>query len=427
MSTTITVLNFKSALMDAHIAKASGTLKVIEPPTGSHFAVTVEFDAKIIKTIEKDPLLQQQMQVAAKKVYDELIDAIADNVKKADKEGIKLEDTNQLKKLPQLKIALDHDNDRAEAKAASEAQADVQKVWESLKSKHEEYKQYKIKAAVSVAAGAGGLAVSLALVGGSVATGGASAAFGVIGTIKSGLALAEQITSLALSAEMALKVLRVEIQTLHANLAASMAKKYAVQANEYAAAVVKTFVGISQPTVKKCREHLETVEQKINGIDLDSHELAKDLNKILADIPSFKKAFLASARTRLEKHPSSKAMAQLAGITSRLEAYVTPTEKEVAKLIDNIHALQARVKTTSGHVDELGVKLNFMEGKIDTKGPAYLEMALKAIDVPLALIGDGNAMVKGVGDFAKNLAPSVADFAIDRVSAKVFDGSFLEV
>ena len=76
MAAKIPLLNMASSSMDRGIAGKAGTLQCMTAPTGMSFSVELEVDDKIAKEVAKDPLVNQEMKDAVKKVYDDLVERI---------------------------------------------------------------------------------------------------------------------------------------------------------------------------------------------------------------------------------------------------------------------------------------------------------------------------------------------------------------
>jgi len=94
----------------------------------------------------------------------------------------------------------------------------------------------------------------------------------IIGMWKSALTLAKEIGSAALEIEKSQALLSKYMKAVEA-----IAKKgkAAAKANEYGAAFVKQFLGEAQPNIKGCGSQLETIIQKLTGVEIKSHDCGK--------------------------------------------------------------------------------------------------------------------------------------------------------
>ncbi len=230
-------------------------LRMVKPPALS-FKVVVELDKKMEKGAEKDPLLIQEFQNAAMEVYDQTVKTIEQKCKVFDKGFLEMvskgaSKSDLKKQLDGLNNAIK--NDVKVAEKAAEIQ--VAKAWASLQKKRKEWSKFRIKIATTIVGTLAGLAVSIAAMATSPFSGGAGAALGIIGFVKSGVTLATEIGKIAISIDAAKKVVELNLKVVE-----TAAKKSGVYAaNEISGAVFSEFVGISQPTIKSTEGAADTL------------------------------------------------------------------------------------------------------------------------------------------------------------------------
>ena len=419
---------FDKPSMDADIAGAAGALQVLQPPKGMKFKVEVEFDSQIEKAAGKDPLLQQKMQEAAKKVYADLVAAIGKNLQATDKGGVILRDANQGDKLQKLVTVVNAGIKGAADVANGQAEKAVLAVWEAQKTKVKEYAKYRVKIAVAITTNVASLAVSIGLLASTPFHLGVGTPLGIIGMIKNVVTITREVVSAAQEVEQSQAVLRFQVNQMQGFLKKSESDPEAVKlskagkANEYHAAVVQTFFGISQPCIKTCEKNLGTAKNKLKGIELGCHSLAKDLAGLLVLNDKLKAEFMAEAKKKLDAHPNPKAAGTLGTIKSTLDAYLKPNETLVGEGLTAVHAAvkrAAEAKTASDELVKEVAKLSALRGK----GPVVVENILATSSMLLSpLGGEGFA---GVEKFGANIGKAAATYAVDRIRDKVLSGSFL--
>ena len=202
----------KYTVMDMKKVAISGAgLTVVKPPEVG-FKIEFDLPKEIEKEAAKDPLLQQEFKDAAREIMDFTVDMIEKKLKVFDKlfaEMIKkgADDKMMKKQIDGLNAAVKNDMTVAQAMAKDNVLA----AWDDLVAKKKEWKKFKIKVAITIIATIVGLAVSIAAMASSPWTGGAGAAFAIIGFIKAGTTLAQEIAKIAMSIDAARKQLEVHL------------------------------------------------------------------------------------------------------------------------------------------------------------------------------------------------------------------------
>ncbi len=395
-------------------------LKMVKPPALS-FKVVVELDKKMEKGAEKDPLLIQEFQNAAMEVYDQTVKTIEQKCKVFDKGFLEMASKGAGKS--DLKKQLDGLNNaiRNDVKVAEKAaEINVAKAWVSLQKKKKEWTKFKIKIAVTIAGTLAGLAVSIAAMATSPFSGGAGAALGIIGFVKSGITLATEIGKIAISIDAAKKVVELNLKVVEAT-----AKKTGVYvANEVSGAIFNEFVGTSQPTIKSTEGAADTLSAKYAQIVVKVHELSKVLNKILTQQDKMKKEFMADVDKRLKNHPAPNKTAQRKVIEKQLDdalgdnyAKVTDAIGDVQKMYADTVKWKVPVKTLKIRVKQLSMK--------DPKALKVFREGLKFASLALAPI-DGNSVATTAKDLGMGLGGAVGGYAFDKISSKAIDGTFFD-
>lgn len=403
--------------MDADLKMSD--LRALVPPKFT-FKVELAIDSGVYKQLEKDGLMLQEMNRMYQEVYATTVKAIRSKLKAYDGMVQTAIDKNAPKaELQKLVDGLNKsfEEDKRVAEAACEQQAG--KMWVDLCRKRTEYTKYQIKIVTTVIGAAAGLATSIALMASTPFTFGASTVPGILGMVKSATTLATELGSAAMSVEQCQSMLAKQIGTVEA--AKKRLGKPGMVINDASAAVVKEFLGISQPCIKSCQDQCGTMIAKLKGAEIRCHELSKLLNGVLDKQEKFRQEFIAGAQKRAQSSPSTKAKADVKLIEERLEK----------KLFANYEQVQAMLeKTTEAYkaFQKAGAEADRLKKRVDELGdrPALLKvltgvLALK--DLALMSVG-GQGLVK-VAELVTNVTPSSAGWAWDRLTEGVLDGTFL--
>ncbi|MEX0302185.1 MAG: hypothetical protein AB3N24_07160 [Leisingera sp.] len=399
--------------------KVSG-LEMVEPPKLS-FKVVVELDKKMEKGVEKDPLLQQEFHSGASEVLEQTKATIEKKCKVFDKAFVEMvkkgaSDKDMEKQLKGLNDAIKNDVKVAEKGAELAAQ----KAWSNLQKKKKEWSKFKIKVGVSIAGTLAGLAVSIAAMATSPFSGGAGAAFGIIGLIKSGVSLAKDIGKLAVNIDQSKAILEKNLAVVEK--AASNKALNAV--NEVSAAVFQEFLGISQPSVKTVEDSAETMKAKYAQMIVKMHDLSKTLNKVLKQQDKLKKEFLAEVGKKLKKHPIKDKKTQLVMVSKALDTALADNYSAVQSAIDKIQIMYSDARDWANKIKDLMKRVKALTIK-DPKALKVFREALKFAALATAPI-DGNSIATGAKDLALGVGGAVGGYAYDKITSKALDGTVFD-
>lgn len=410
---------FSKPTMSSDVA-VSG-LKMLAAPKGWKFTVEVDFDAKVIKSVEKDSILLKEMNEAASKVYEQTCNSVKGKYTTFEKLFQGMVNQGADKKLIEQNIAgfnKSLEQDRAIGEIG--AKQAIEGVWKTWSAKNKEYTKYKVKIFVTIFGAVAALAVSIGIMASSPFTGGASAAVSIIGMWKSTLTIAKEIGSAAMEIEKAQKLLSGYMTAVEV---VAKKGKAAAKANEYAAAVVKQILGEAQPNIKGCVSQLSTIIQKLTGVEIKAHDCAKALNGILDAQEKLKTDFLKEVNNRLSKHPSENAPAQISLIKQRLEAALGQNATKVVAFIEKTENLHSRFKAAEEVTKQLATRvipLKALRG-IDN---VILENLLYFADMPLGAL-NGNALATASSDLVSGLVPVASSMAYDKLTGAVLDKTLL--
>lgn len=411
--------SYRTVDMDGDVAKAAGPLQVMTYPKGMKFTVEVEFDDKMKKEIGADALLKQDMWLEVDAVYKDLIKRIGENLKNTDRGAIQLRNNKQIDKLKKLVDVVNRGVDGARDIAQESAQKKILGHYESLKKKRKEYTKYKIKIVVTITSATAGLVTSLALIGASGFSGGASGAIGIIAMIKSCATLATEIAAAAQTVQQSIGTLRIQLTAVETVWKKTKAGGHG---NEISAAVFKEFLGVSQPSVKSCQSNLGTAKSKLNGMDVRTHDIAKEIQKAMAKAKQMQNDFLAEANKRLAKHPDPDALKKYGPkVLTNLNKYMQSTDEKIRTLLQSVQNNLAAIKLADADITELEKRVQAISGARDSKAYRVLDNALAVGNVSLSILS-GNGLVDSAKAVCENVVPVVSCFAFERISAVVIEG-----
>jgi hypothetical protein len=421
-------VSFKPGDLDSDVRKAAGPLEVMTYPKGLTFKLDVEFDAKMEKEVGKDALLAQEMWLGVRAVYDDLVKRIGENLRNTDRGAIQLRNNKDVEKLKKLVEVVNRGIVGAAKIAEEAAEKAVIAHYEKLKKTRKEYTKYKIKIGVTITGAAVGLAVSIGLLAGTGFSGGASGALGIVAMVKSVAVIATEVASAAQSVEQSIGTLKVQIQVVQKIWGEKKGKAQSLRghANEIAAAALKEFIGAPMPSAKQCQSNLDTAMSKLDGVVVNTHDMAKRVMKLTIESTAMQKDFLDKANAKLAKHPDPQALQKYGPkVIDKLQKAVKPGNDAIRDLILKIDVNLKRADTAKAELTKLALEVAEIN-KIRNSSK-FTENAYKILDNSLAaanniLLGalSGNGLVSGAQNIAANVVPVVGMFAYDKISAVVF-------
>ena len=421
-------LSFKPGDIDADVAKAAGALEVMTYPKGLTFKVDVEFDAKMEKEIGKDALLAQEMWLGVRRVYDDLVKRIGENLRNTDRGAVQLRNNKEAEKLKKLIEVVNRNIVGATKIAEEAAEKSVLAHYEGLKKTRKEYTKYKIKIVVTITGAAVGLAVSIGLLAGTGFSGGASGALGIVSMVKSVTVIATEVVSAAQTVEQSIDTLRTQIAIVEKIWGEKKGKAQSLRghANEIAAAALKEFIGAPMPSAKQCQSNLDTAKSKLDGVVVGTHDMAKKVVKMMNDSAAMQKDFLDKANAKLAKHPDPQALQKYGPrVIDKLQKAVKPGNDKIKELVLTIDknlrradACKLALADLEKHVAEISKIRN--SSKFTENAYKILDNSLAAANNILLGAFSGNSLVEGANNIAANVVPVAGLFAYDKISAVVF-------
>jgi hypothetical protein len=416
--------SYRTVDMDSDVARAAGPLQVMTYPKGMKFKVVVEFDDKMQKEIGKDALLKQDMWLEVDAVYKDLVKRIGDNLKNTDRGAIELRNRKEIDKLKKLVEVVNRGIVGAKEIAEEAAQRKILAHYEGLKKKRKEYTKYKIKIVVTITSATAGLVTSLALIGATGFSAGASGAIGIIAMVKSCATIATEVAAAAQTVQQSVRTLNLQLVVVEELWSKTKAGGHA---SEIAAAAFKEFLGFSQPSVKSCQSNLSTAKSKLNGMDVNTHDIAKQVAKAMAKAKEMRNEFLAEANKRLAKHPDPDALKKYGPkVLANLDKYMKSTDEKVRTLLQSVADNLASIKRADADIKVLEERVNTLSKARDVKAYKILDNALAVGNVGLSIL-NGNGLVDSAQTVCTNVVPVVSCFAFDKITAVVIEGDLKAV
>ncbi|QCO00821.1 hypothetical protein [Azospirillum argentinense] len=261
-----------------------------------NIGIGVDFEKEFIEKLQDDPLSWQKLQDAASSAYKNFIAEAVAEVTKADKVVGKLVGDPTMQK-----AAVDVCAASLKMKASNlpkEVDANVKKAWEEIVKTNKDYSKYKWRAAVHVGLQIGGVAISAAGIGGAVATGGVSAVIGLYSLIKGCIGLVKDLGKLWLTAEKFRVAINGQVTKL---VKAYNAKKSLTRnSSDSAGEVINAIFGTEFATIGKCRKDVKQYISKLDGVDVKSHEISRELGKAMSTLDKAMRDIKAVAKNNKE-------------------------------------------------------------------------------------------------------------------------------
>lgn len=345
--------------------KKSGTsvLKLKPIP----LVVSIDVDDKLNKALGEDPLLLQQMVDKANKKIDKIAEELG---------GVLKETAVKIQKTPGDKEKFEDEAEKEFEKVAKQAEKDVplevMKTWEKLKTRKAEYKAYKIKAGIKIATSGAAITASVATtaVGGFTGVG---TVVGIVGIVKSLSNLAQEIVKLGKSAKTTMGELE-DMLTKVAEKYKSETKGGKVGLEELGKEVLAGLTSFKMTSIKKCGDWDKLLGDKLNGVEVNAHEISKQVNKILNELQKVQ-AELPKYLDKLKPNMPSDQVVKIMGQAGKVEKKVMELFKKSEATINKCRDTAVEAKDGRKSHKILHEKVVLLEGKV----PEWSKVLQKAV------------------------------------------------
>lgn len=318
--------------------------------------VNIEVDAKLDKALDEDPLLHQQMADKAKKKLDVFAVELG---------GLIKETAEKIAKQPGDKEVFEDKAEKEFERVAKEAEKqlplEVMKTWEKLKARKAEYKAYKIKAGIKIATGAVSLTASVAVAATAPFTG-AGAVLGVAGMLKTVSNIAQEIVKLSKDMPKVMTELDTML-TKVANRYKDATNSGKIGAEELGAAVLAQLTTFKKDSIAKCGEWDDLLKNKLNGVEVNAHNIAKGLAKMLADMQKAQ-AELPKYLDKIKPNIPSAEVVKIMGAAGKVEKKIMGLFSKIQEMIGKCQktALEAKLGRDSHKI--LHAKVEALKEKV---------------------------------------------------------------
>ena len=350
-----------------YLDKAIGSkLERVELPKTLRLQVILELDDELYKNLSKDPTWLAKLQEAAgdkaRKALDEAAKAILQVEAKAGKFDPKTAAifTKDLQSM--LEKAF---------KTASDEMADAAvKLFESYKKGQKELTNFRIKAVGKIAVTAILVSAGTAV---SVLSAGALSPIGIVGIVRGGVTIGQEITKLALSADQIAKVIQGELKILKKFMSDNAPKSNG--AKELGLNALSKVLGLETPSLKNCSSRIDLHKIDIAKIEKKSHELSKKIYEAMDEQADWSKKFdkakkslpakkVGKISTSLEK--SEKALDILIQSTIKINESIAKAEKRQELFEKTLKAMEEGIPGWVKYVDlAIGLGLDLGLGLAD--------------------------------------------------------------
>jgi len=393
---------------------------IIIPPT-IDFVIDVELPAEIEKEALKDKLLVKKFGDQAKEILDMTVAMVEQKIKIFENlfKGMleKGADAAMVQKnLDGFNAAVKEDF----RVASIAAEQGCEKVWKELQEYKKEWKKFKIKVAISIIGTLATLTVSIAAMASSPWTGGAGAAFAIIGFIKSGVKIAQDIKRIAISFDDSVKELEGHLAVVEA--AAKNKGLYVL--NELTGAVFNEFLGISQPSIKSAQACADTMKAKYAQMVINSHSLSKEVGKIEAQQDKLTSELFKEAARKMSGLPASVIAANLKTMQANFDKEMDALQKDIKKKEAEVDRLYEKTKAMAPVVKNLLARIEALTFK-DPKALKVFREALKFAVLGLAPLS-GNGIADTAQDLGMGLGGALGGYAYDKITSKATDKTIFD-
>ncbi len=373
-------------------------LKRIELPKTMRLEVLIELDDELYAALAKNPSWLQKMQSAAAAKARSAMDEVEKQILAAEAKAQKFDPKTGAAFTRDVQVLLEKG-----AKTASDEMADLcEKLINDYKKGQKELTRFRVKCG-------GKIALTAVLVTGgavlSVVTAGALSPLGIVGIVKGGLAIGQEIVKLALDADKAGKLIQAELTVLkklmnEENAKAKTSGKVAQGAKEIGLNVFSKLLGVETPSLKNCQSHIEIHKIDIAKIEKKSKALSETIYEAMDEQAKQDKA-LAVAKRAL---PANK--------VGKIAMHVEKIEKALDELLKSTIKVNEAIERAEKRQEHFEKALDAMKDGI----PGWVKWVDVAVsltlDVATGIADASSAMERtaaGLGAAAQALGNEVID------------------
>ena len=364
-------------------------LKRIELPKTMRLEVLIELDDELYAALAKNPSWVQKMQSAAAAKARAAMDDVEKQILAAEAKAQKFD--------PKTAAAFTRDVQALLEKGAQAASDEMAELCEKLINDYKKGQKELLKFRVKCG---GKIALTAVLVTGgvvlSVTTFGGLTPLGIVGIVKGGVGIGQEIVKLALDADKMGKLIQGELTVLkklmnEENAKAKTSGKVAQGAKEIGLNVFSKVLGVETPSLKNCQSHIDIHKVDIAKIEKKSSDLSKTIYDAMDEQAKQAKALVQAKKTL----PANK--------VGKISMQVDKVEKVLDELLKSTIKLNESIARAEQRQVQFQKALDAMKEGI----PGWV----KWVDVAVGLTVD---LATGVTD-----ASSAVEKAVSGVSSAI--------
>jgi hypothetical protein len=355
-------------------------LERVELPKSMTIQIDIELDDAVYNDLSKNPTYLAKMQSKAKGLAD---DAVADMLKAitvAETKASKFDKKQAEIFTKDLQSALKTRLERAGDTMADECD----KLFEDYKKGQSDLKKFRIKSAAKI-----GL-TAFVVTGGAVASvlsAGALSPLGIVGIVRGGVTIGQEIVKLALDADKSAKIINGELKVLKKLMLDKEGNARGAKergGKEIALNVASKIIGIESPSLKNCESHIGIHKVKIAEAEKQSKKLSEKIYEAMDTQSAWSKEFDKAKKSL----PSDK----VGKVKTKLEA----SEKSLDTMIQSTIKINEAISRAEARQEAYEEAINALKEGI----PGWLkfvDVAVgMAIDVATAVVDSSTAIEKGL-------------------------------
>lgn len=355
-------------------------LERVELPKSMTIQIDIDLDDDVYKELSKNPTYLAKMQSKAKGHADEAVADMLKAVTVAETKASKFDKKQAEVFSKDLQSAL-----KTRLELAGDTMAtECEKLFEDYKKGQAELKKFRIKAGVKI-----GL-TAVVVTGGAVAsvlTAGALSPLGIVGIVRGGVTIGQEIVKLALDADQSAKVINGELKVLKKLMLDKEGNAKGGKergAKEVALNVTSKVLGIESPSIKNCESHIKVHEVKIAEAEKKSKKLSEKIYEAMDTQEAWSKKFDQAKKSL----PSDK----VGKVKSKLEASEKSLNTLIASTIDINEAIARAVARQEAYAAAIDALKTGIPGWLK-----FVDVAVgMAIDVATAIVDSNSALEKGL-------------------------------
>lgn len=299
-------------------------LQRVTLPKTMHIQVVIDLDEALYTPLSKNPTWLQKIQTTAAAKARSAMGDVEKKILAAEAKAQKFDPKTAAAFTRDVQAILDKG-----AKEISEEMADAcEKVIKDYQKGQKDLLKFRVKCG-------GKIALTAVLVTGgavvSVATAGALSPIGILGVVKGGVAIGQEIVKLALKADQMAKVIQGELVVLkklmnEENAKAKKSGKIAQGAKEVGLNVFSKVLGVETPSLKNCEAHIGIHKVDIAKIEKESKKLSEKIYAAMDEQAKVDKALTVAKKT-LPSDKVGKIAMSLEKVEKALDAVLKSTIK----------------------------------------------------------------------------------------------------